>query len=117
MNKTNSEKQDDNWINLYNRIEHDLIEYPQINLWSTIEKDFFEYPKASLAKYESLKNDSTKYFISAGYLNRVAYEYIYKDEMQKAIQIFEFAILEYPDNANLYDSFCGANVRRYFQSF
>lgn len=94
----------ENWINLYNRIENDLIEYPRINLWSIMEKDFFESPKASLNKYEALKNDSTKYFITAGYLNRVAYEYIYNDEIQKAIKIFEFAILEYSDNANLYDS-------------
>lgn len=99
-----SEVATENWISLYNRIEHDLIEYPRINLWSIIEKDFFEYPKAALKKYEALKNDSTKYFISAGYLNRVAYEYMNKDEIQKAIQIFEFAILAYPDNANLYDS-------------
>lgn len=94
----------DDWVSLYNRIENDLIEYPRINLWSKIEKDFFDAPQASWNKYETLKNDSTKYFISAGYLNRVAYEYIYDNEFQKAIKIFEFAILEYPENANLYDS-------------
>jgi len=99
-----SEAAMDDWISLYNRIEHDLIEYPRINLWSKMEKDFFDNPEASWKKYEALKNDSTKYFISAGYLNRVAYKYIYEDEIQKAIKVFEFAISEYPENANLYDS-------------
>ena len=99
-----SEAAMDDWISLYNRIEHDLIEYPRINLWSKIEKDFFGDPKTARNIYSTLKTDSTRYFISAGYLNRVAYQYIYDDEIPKAIQVFEFANSEYPENANLYDS-------------
>ena len=99
-----SEAATNDWVRLYNRIENDVIEYPKVNLWSTIENDFFDHPKNALSTYESLKKDTAKYFISPGYLNKVAYEYIFNDEIQKAIDIFKFAISEYPDNANLYDS-------------
>ena len=99
-----SEAAIDDWVNLYNRIENDLIEYPRINLWSIIENDFFDNHQAALDTYENLKKDSTNYFISAGYLNRVAYSYIHNDKLQEAIKIFQFAIMEYPANANLYDS-------------
>lgn len=92
------------WASLYNIIEYDLIEYPKINLWSLVEPMFMENPKEAFEKYRELKIDSTQYFASSNYLNNIGYNLLYDNQIQKAIRVFEFAVSEDPENANLYDS-------------
>jgi len=92
------------WSSLYNRIEYDLIEYPKINLWSTIAPKFMDNPKEAIKKYQALKNDTTSYFASPSYLNKVGYDLLFSKQIQKAIEVFKFAVLEAPNDASLYDS-------------
>ncbi|MEL7123763.1 MAG: serine hydrolase [Bacteroidota bacterium] len=88
---------------LYGRIEYDLIRYPKINLWSLVEEEFMSDPKEAAKKYRQLKSDD-QYFASSDYLNNVGYDFIFNDKLKEAIAVFEFAISEDPENANLYDS-------------
>ncbi|PHI21069.1 serine hydrolase [Lewinellaceae bacterium SD302] len=92
------------WISLYNRIEYDLIRYPKINLWSSLESDFTDHPEVVIKKYKELKKDTAKYFSTSDYLNNIGYSYLYDEKNEEAIKIFQLAISEDPENANLYDS-------------
>ncbi|OJJ21852.1 serine hydrolase [marine bacterium AO1-C] len=100
----NSEVTMNDWLSLYNKAEYDLIEYPKVNLWSTIEPMFMNKPKEAIKKYLALKKDTATYFASPGYLNKVGYDLLSGKQVQKAIEVFKFAVSEAPDNANLYDS-------------
>lgn len=103
MNNT-SEKATNDWISLYNKIEYDLIKYPKVNLWSKVEPLFQEDPVKASEQYLELKKDTSKYFSSSDYLNRVGYDFLYRNQEELAINIFKLAISVDPKNANLYDS-------------
>jgi CubicO group peptidase (beta-lactamase class C family) len=92
------------WLSLYNKIERDLIEYPKINLWSLLEAQFFKNPKEVSKTYKELAKDDTIYFSDSNYLNAVGYDYIFNNQPEKAVQIFQLAISVDTKNANLYDS-------------
>lgn len=92
------------WLSLYNRIEHDLIQYPKINLWSLVEPTFMKNPEKAFEQYRSLKSDSTTYYFESSHLNNIGYDFLYQNQTEWAIAVFEFAISEDPQNANLYDS-------------
>ncbi len=51
-----------------------------------------------------LKKDTSRYFSSSDYLNRVGYDFLYRNEIKTAIKVFELAIATDPKNPNLYDS-------------
>ncbi|WP_338769819.1 serine hydrolase [Bernardetia sp. ABR2-2B] len=103
MNNTSDAAFND-WVNLYNKIETDLIQYPKLNLVSLLKTDFIENPKKAQTEYRRLKSDTTNYAFGSNYLNRFGYELLFNNQTKKAIEIFEFAISEDPKNANLYDS-------------
>ncbi|MEO1516858.1 MAG: serine hydrolase [Bacteroidota bacterium] len=92
------------WASLYHRIEYDLIEYPKINAWSMVASEFVTAPEKASKKYIELSKDTSKYFASSDYLNKVGYDLLYNDEVEKAIKVFELAISQDLKNANLYDS-------------
>ena len=46
------------WLNLYYKIESDLIEYPRINLTSLLQPEFINNPKIAFDKYRKLKKDT-----------------------------------------------------------
>ncbi|MEM9259666.1 MAG: tetratricopeptide repeat protein, partial [Bacteroidota bacterium] len=92
------------WAYLYQRIENDLIEYPKINAWSSVEPVFVTNPKAATEQYGQLSKDTANYFSSSNYLNYVGYEYLSEEEVQRAISVFQLAISEDPENADLFDS-------------
>ena len=110
MNNT-TEKATNDWISLYNKIEYDLIKYPKINLWSKIEPLFIENPEAAALKYHDLGKDTTRYFSGSDYLNRIGYDFLYRDKTELAIEVFKLALSTDPQNANLYDSLGEAYYR------
>ena len=99
-----SEVATNDWLSLYNKIEYDLIEYPKINLWSTVAPKFMDDPKAAIDKYQALKQDTATYFSSPDYLNKVGYDLLFSKQVEKAINVFKFAVSEAPDDADSYDS-------------
>jgi tetratricopeptide (TPR) repeat protein len=110
MNNT-TEKATNDWISLYNKIEYDLIKYPKINLWSKLEPMFIENPEAASMKYKDLGKDTTQYFSESDYLNRIGYDFLYRDKTELAIEVFKLALSTDPQNANLYDSLGEAYYR------
>jgi CubicO group peptidase (beta-lactamase class C family) len=93
-----------NWINLYNKIENDLIIYPKQNLWTKVEPIFRKNPEAACETYLKFKNDTINYYASSQYLNGIGYEYINDEKINSAIEIFKIAIKADNKNSNLYDS-------------
>ncbi|WP_121966228.1 serine hydrolase domain-containing protein [Myroides sp. N17-2] len=100
----NTEAAQNDWSNLYNKIETELIMYPKINLVSLLAMDFISNFELASAKYKELKVDSSHYLSGSIYLNNFGYELINSNQIDKAIEIFELAISEDVSNANLYDS-------------
>lgn len=103
MNNTSDTAQDD-WLELYNKIETALITYPKINLVSLLEKEFKNNFTVALEKYKTLEADKEHYLSGAFYLNNLGYNFLNRREMGKAIKVFELAIQYDTNNANLYDS-------------
>lgn len=99
-----SEDATSNWLSLYNKIEYDLIKYPRINLWTKLESQFLKDPKEASEQYLELKKDTIHYIAESGYLNRIGYDYLYRNKIDTAIDVFNLAITADPQNANLYDS-------------
>lgn len=99
-----SEKATSDWLSLYNRIEYDLIKYPKINLWSKLEPLFHKDPKEASKQYRKLKKDTAVYFSESEYLNRIGYDFIFRNQLKSAVDVFKLAISTDPENANLYDS-------------
>ncbi|MFD0798436.1 serine hydrolase [Maribacter chungangensis] len=106
VNNTGDEAYKD-WTTLFFRdIEPDLIKYPKINLYALTKPDFIRNKAIGLAKFNTLKNKKEAYFNTnlSWTLNRIGYELINENKLKKAIEIFQFAIENDPNNANLYDS-------------
>lgn len=95
------------WETLYNKIETDLIKFPKINLKSVLKNQFLKDPQAAKKQFNTLSKQKDHYFNSnlQDLLNSLGYDILYDDKnVNKAIEIFEFATKEYPKNANLFDS-------------
>lgn len=92
------------WVNLYNRIESDLIVYPKINLVSMLQTEFINNTQDAIQKYKALMSESGKYYTSPGRLNSLGYVLLGHKKIKDAIKVFELATAEYPENANLFDS-------------
>lgn len=95
------------WETLYNKIETDLMKFPKINLKSVLKTQFLKNPKDAKKQFDVLSKQKEIYFnTDLQYsLNSLGYDLLYKDKnVKKAIEIFAFAIKEYPKDANLYDS-------------
>lgn len=95
------------WEILYNKIETDLIKFPKINLKSILKSQFLKDPKSAKKQFDVLNKQGGNYFnTDLQYaLNSLGYDLLNGDKnINKAIDIFEFATKEYPENANLYDS-------------
>ncbi len=95
------------WETLYNKIETDLIKFPKLNLKSILKSEFLKNPKSAKRQFNALRKKSENYFNTnlADTLNSLGYDLLYQDKnIKKAIEIFEFATKEYPQNANFYDS-------------
>lgn len=103
MNNT-SEKATSDWLSLYGKIEYDLIKYPKLNLWSAVEPLFLKNPKEASKQYITQKKDTATYFSESDYLNRIGYSYVFQNNIEAAVNVFNLAISEDPENANLYDS-------------
>lgn len=104
----NSEAAQDDWGSLYSQIETDLITYPKINLVSLLSTEFKNDFNSAKQKYKELKQDKDQYLSGSFYLNNFGYELIHSNQLDKAIQIFELALLDDSNNANLYDSLAEA---------
>lgn len=104
----NSEAAQDDWVSLYSQIETDLITYPKINLVSLLSTELKNDFDSAKQKYNELKQDKDQYLSGSFYLNNFGYELIHSNHLDKAIQIFELALLDDSNNANLYDSLAEA---------
>jgi len=100
----NSDVAQKDWTSLYNKIETDLINYPKINLVSLLQKEFMTDFEKAAENYKKLKKDTSNYTAGSLQLNNFGYELLSGHQIQKAIEIFELAISEDSQNANLYDS-------------
>ena len=105
---TNTEAAQEDWGNLYNKIETALIQYPKINLVSLLSTAFKNDFNSAKQKYEALKQNKDQYLSGSFYLNNFGYELINSNQVDKAIQIFELALSYDSNNANLYDSLAEA---------
>ncbi len=94
------------WGTLFNTIETDLIKFPKINLKNVLKPLFLKDKEEAKKQFSLLsKQEDTYYNIDlARILNSIGYDLLHEDNTKKAIEIFDFAIAEYPENANLYDS-------------
>ncbi|WP_232731528.1 serine hydrolase domain-containing protein [Tenacibaculum sp. SZ-18] len=99
-----SEKAFYDWANLYDRIESDLIKFPQINLVSTLKKDFIKETDKAIANYKSEVLNSSKYFSKARDLNIIGYQLLNENRVDDAIKVFELMVSEFPENPYVYDS-------------
>lgn len=104
----NSEESYNDWGRLFfNKIEPDVIKFPKLNLMSVLKPEFLKNLEAGKKQFNTLKNSEEKYFntsLSRG-LNVLGYDFLYSEiNTVKAIEVFEFATKEFPENANLYDS-------------
>ncbi len=102
-----SESALDDWEILFNKIETDLIKYPKINLKSVIKSQLMADPQKAKDLFLTLSKQEESYFNTdlQHALNSLGYEVLYGDKkVQKAIEIWEFATKEFPENANLFDS-------------
>lgn len=97
----------DDWEILFNKIETDLIKFPRINLKSIVKAQFLDAPQAAKQQFKLLSRNEGLYFNNnlEYALNSLGYDLLYADKkVNKAIEIFEFATKEFPENANLFDS-------------
>lgn len=110
----NSDAANNDYFDLFYTIETDLIKYPKINLKSYLKQDFLRDKKIAKQKFNQLKTDSKNYFNTdlSNSLNKIGYELLEEKHTKKAIEIFEFAVAEDPENANLYNSL----AEGYFES-
>lgn len=104
ISNNNSEAALEDWGSLYNKIETELIRYPKINLVSLLAPVFTTNFDLAAAQYRELKDTSTHYLSGSFYLNNFGYDLLHTNQIEKAIAVFEFAISEDVNNANLYDS-------------
>ncbi|GAA4272957.1 serine hydrolase [Aquimarina gracilis] len=101
-----TEAANNDWAQLFNKIETELIKYPKINLYSLTKPDFIKNKKKALMKFNSLKRKTDTYYNTnlTWTLNMIGYDLLNKKEIEKAIEMFEFAIEQSPNDFNLYDS-------------
>lgn len=121
----NSEASYADWGALYNKVETELIKFPKINLMTKLKPLFLQDLARGKAKFVELSADQNKYFNTdlSWVLNNIGYGLLKDDNTKQAIETFEFAISEDPENANLYDSLGEAyfaakdyeNARRSYQ--
>ena len=103
----NSDASFEDWGMLFNKVETDLIKYPKINLKTLLKPEFIKDKEAAVQLFNTFEGEKEKYFNTnlAFTLNSLGYEMLYdQKDINKAIELFEFATKEFPENANLYDS-------------
>ena len=102
----NSDASFNAWGTLFDTVETDLIKFPKINLKSVLKPLFLKDIESAKKQFHVLSKQEDTYFNTdlAWTLNKIGYELLFSDQIQKAIDVFDFAITEYPENANLYDS-------------
>jgi CubicO group peptidase (beta-lactamase class C family) len=102
----NSDASYSDWGTLFNTIETDLIKFPKINLKSVLKPLFLKDKEAAKKQFQILSKQEDTYFNTdlPWVLNRIGYDLLHVGKVNKAVEIFDFAIAEYPENANLYDS-------------
>ncbi len=101
-----SEAAYEDWGTLYNSVETELIQYPKINLKEKLKPLFLSNLEAGKKKFNELSTESDKYFNTDlnWVLNRIGYDLLESGDSGKAINVFKYAISEYPEDANLYNS-------------
>ncbi|GAB5565354.1 MAG: hypothetical protein Wins2KO_24170 [Winogradskyella sp.] len=105
VNNTSEDAYND-WYTLFFRdIEPDVINYPKLNLFSKLKSGILNDSKEAISEYNTLKVDTTNYFTtSAVVLNNFGYELLSANKNAEAINLFEFATQQFPQNSNLFDS-------------
>ncbi|WP_438422648.1 serine hydrolase [Aquimarina macrocephali] len=90
----------------YNIMLRKEFNIPKRSVFQFIRKDCLEDVEKGIEAYHNLKKiDSGDYaFDDPNELNRLGYELIRAEKPKEAVKIFELAISEFPENANLYDS-------------
>jgi CubicO group peptidase (beta-lactamase class C family) len=101
-----TEAANNDWGTIFNKIETELIKYPKINLYALTKEEFIKNKNFGLEKFNALKTKKDLYYNTdlIWTLNMIGYELLNKKQIEKAIEMFEFAIEQSPENANLYDS-------------
>ena len=104
LGNSTTEKGFNDWGNLYNLVEVDLIKYPKINLMVQIKNDIAQGKTIDLVSYKTLANNKDNYFVNPNEINQLGYQYLNQNETQKSISLFNLFVSLFPENANAYDS-------------
>ncbi|MBW1294785.1 serine hydrolase domain-containing protein [Aquimarina litoralis] len=85
---------------------NDLISHPKKNAYYLIRNNINKKPENWVKKYQELKenNGSAYNFEDFSLLNDLGYELLEKNEIEKAIEVFQLLILEFPNSADAFDS-------------
>lgn len=70
-------------------------------------------PQAAGMRYNQLKKSNFKgYHLSEGELNTLGYDYLQKDEIEEAVEIFKINVDAFPQSSNVYDSLGEAYMKQ-----
>jgi CubicO group peptidase (beta-lactamase class C family) len=93
-------------INIYNIMINEPYEILKKSIYQTIRKESFKDAELGIKAYQKLKKNfpNTYSFNNPSELNRLGYELLRAEKIEFAIKIFQLATIEFPKNANSYDS-------------
>ncbi len=110
VNNTSDEASND-WVNLYYKIESDLIKYPRLNLSSLLKEKFITDTDEAIEEYKKSIKDVRKYYCNPGDLNQFGYQLFTNNKPEDALKVFKLLVSEFPNNSNAHDSLGEAYFR------
>mgnify|MGYP001791288808 CR=1 FL=1 len=106
-----SDKASNDWVNLYYKIESDLIKYPRLNLSSLLKEKFITDTDEAIKEYKESIKDTKKYYCNPGDLNQFGYQLFANNKPKGALKVFKLLVSEFPNNSNAHDSLGEAYFR------
>jgi tetratricopeptide (TPR) repeat protein len=96
-------------IKLAEKVEHDGQQYyfEKMNAVEKTANEYFkakEYDKAKEAYLTIQKKDSSNFLIEEYKINRLGYQFVRKNENDKALELFKINAALYPKSSNVYNS-------------
>ncbi|EAQ41788.1 lipopolysaccharide assembly protein LapB [Polaribacter sp. MED152] len=96
-------------IELAEKVEHDGVKYyfQKMEEGAKTANEYFkaeEYQKAKEAYLKIQQKDSLNFLIEEYKINRLGYQFIRKDENDKALELFKINAALYPKSSNVYNS-------------